>query len=238
MDILFWPSVDLILWGFISTFIDKMDLEAPNAIALLLGAIILWTIFRRSQQDVALAFLEDIWYRNVINLFVSPLKVSEYIVGGVVVAVIKNAFVLVYMGALAAVLYHFNIITFGLSLVPFIVMLGVFGWAVGIFLCAIIFRFGTESQILAFSVSFLIQPISAVFYPVTVLPPFLQKIAWSLPTTSIFEGMRGVIGGAGFSMNLFWLALGLNAVYLFLACLFYAWMFRRVRELGLISKVE
>ena len=238
MDILYWPTVDLILWGFISTFIDRMKWNAPNAISLLLGGTILWTIFRRSQQDVALAFLEDIWYRNVINLFVSPLKVSEYIVGGIIVAVIKNAFVLLYMGALAVVLYHFNIITFGFSLVPFVVLLGIFGWAVGIFLCAIIFRFGTESQILAFSISFLIQPVSAVFYPVSVLPPFAQNIAWSLPTTPIFEGMRQVIGGARFSMNLFWLALGLNAVYLILACLFYAWMFRRVRELGLISKVE
>ena len=182
-------------------------------------------------------FLEEIWYRNVINLFVSPLKVSEYIVGGIIVAVIKNAFVLLYMGVLAVVLYHFNIITFGLSLVPFVVLLGVFGWAVGIFLCAIIFRFGTESQILAFSISFLIQPFSAVFYPVTVLPPFLQKIAWSLPTTSIFEGMRGIVGGAGFSMNLFWLALGLNAVYLILSGLFYAWMVRRVPEFGLFSHI-
>ena|SRR3989338_379347 len=238
MDILYWPTVELILWGFISVFLEKMELNTPNAVSFLLGATILWTIFRRSQQDVNLAFLEDIWYRNVVNLFVSPLKISEYLVGGIAVAFIKMIFVTIYMAVLAALFYHFNVFTLGFSLIPFIAVLLLFGWVMGIFISGIIFRFGTDSQIIAFSFAFLLQPISAVFYPLSVLPVFVQRIALLLPTTHIFEGMRFVLTTHTFPLGHFLWGAVLSLVYLFLSCLFFAWMFRKVRELGLISKVE
>lgn len=238
MDILYWPTMNLVLWGFISLFLQKMNTAGANAAAMLLGAIILWMVFQRSQQDVSIAFLEDVWSRNIINLFVSPLKISEYITGGIIVASIKTVFVAAYMAVLAALLYHFNIFTLGFSLLPFMIGLLIFGWVIGIFICAIIFRFGTDSQIIAFSFAFLLQPISAVFYPLSILPLFIQKIAWFLPLTHIFEGMRDVISGAGFSIQHFSWAIGLSIIFLILACLFYAYTFRRVRELGLISKIE
>lgn len=238
MDILYWPTMNLILWGFITLSLQKINSNIPNAAGLLLGAVILWMVFQRAQQDVSIAFLEDVWARNIINLFVSPLKISEYLIGGIIVASIKTMFVAAYMAVLAALLYHFNIFTLGFSLLPFITGLLIFGWIIGIFICAIIFRFGTDSQIIAFSFAFLLQPITAVFYPLSILPPFIQKIAWFLPLTHIFEGMRDVLSGAGFSNQHFFWAIGLNVIFLILACLFYAYMFRRVRELGLISKIE
>lgn len=238
MDIFYWPTVDLILWGFISSFVREFDSPLANTALFLVGAVILWSIFRRSQQDVTIAFLEDIWYRNLLNLFVTPLKVGEYIIGGIAVGVIKMFIVIAYMSVLAFALYHFNLFTLGFSLIPFIANLLLFGWAIGIFISAIIFRYGTETQILAFSLAFLLQPIAAVFYPLSILPHPVQIIAWLIPATHVFEGMRSVLGGNGFPFINFWWALGLNVLYLVLASFFYAHTFRRVRELGLLSKVE
>lgn len=238
MDILFWPTMNLALWGFISLFLQKMNTAGAAASSMLLGAIILWMVFQRAQQDVSIAFLEDIWARNIINLFVTPLKASEYLLGGMAVAFLKTVFIASYMSGLAILLYHFNIFSLGLPLLPFIISLLMFGWAVGIFISALMFRFGTDSQILAFSLAFVIQPISAVFYPLSVLPLAVQKIAWFLPTTHIFEGMREVLADHGFSFeHLVW-AFGLNFVFILLASLYYAYMFKRVKELGLISKIE
>lgn len=238
MDVFYWPTMELILWGFVSRFLEKTELNVPGIAAFLLGGVILWGVFTTSQHDVTIAFLEDVWHRNIINLFVSPLTVAEYLLGGIVVGLIKTFVIIGYISALAGVLYHFNLFTIGFSLIPFIANLFLFGIAAGIFISAIIFRYGTETQILAFSIGFLLQPISSVFYPLSALPEFLQPIASALSTTHVFEGMRGVLSGSGFSALHFWAALGLNILYLILASLFYARMFRRVRELGLISKVE
>ena len=238
MDIIYWPSVELVLWGFLSMYLQKNQADAPSAATFLIGAVILWNVFRRSQQDVTIAFLEDIWYRNLLNLFVSPLKITEYLIGGILVAIIKNAFVIVYMSILGFFFYKFNIFSLGLSLIPFFINLLFFGWAVGIFISAIIFRYGTETQILAFSLAFLLQPISAVFYPLSVLPVALQRIAEFLPLTHVFEGMRGVLNAGTFSWNHFWFATILNAVYMVLTALFYAHLFKQVRKRGLISKIE
>lgn len=238
MDVFYWPTVDLVLWGFITLFLNKTRLAEPGAVSFLLGAIIFWMIFRRSQQDITISFLEDIWSRNVINLFVSPLKLSEYLAAGMIVAFIKSIFVVGFMSLLALVFYHFSIISFGFSLIPFIALLLLFGWVVGIFASALIFRFGTDSQIIAFSLAALLQPVSAVFYPLSVLPKFLQKIAWALPTSHIFEGMREVLSGSGLPVKRLALAGGLTVFYFLLASAFYLWTFGRVRKLGLISKIE
>ncbi|HCA67140.1 MAG: hypothetical protein A2249_01835 [Candidatus Jacksonbacteria bacterium RIFOXYA2_FULL_44_7] len=238
MDVFYWPTMELILWGFVSQFLERTALNAPGVASFLLGGVILWGVFITSQHDVTIAFLEDIWSRNIINLFVSPLTVWEYLLGGIAVGVLKTFVIIGYISALAGLLYHFNLFTLGFSLIPFIANLFLFGIAAGIFISAIIFRYGTETQILAFSLGFLLQPISAVFYPLAILPSFLQFIAWSIPATHVFEGMRGVFAGSGFSALHFWWALVLNLVYLILASIFYARMFRRVRELGLLSKVE
>lgn len=237
-DIFYWPGLELLVWGLISTFLGRFQVTGFNAVSVLLGAIIFWNILRRSQQDVSVNYLEDIWSRNFMNLFVSPLKISEYLVGGIIVAIIKCLIVIVYMSVLAVILYHFNILTVGWYLVPFAANLMFFGWALGIFTNGLILRYGVETQVFAFSMAFLMQPLSAVFYPLSILPVWLQHIAWCLPSTHIFEGMRQVLSGAGLSAeHLVW-AVGLNIVFMILASLFYAWAFRRVRELGTLSKEE
>src|SRR3989344_2207813 len=193
MDIFYWPILELILWGFIGLYLAKNDLVGFSALTVILGAIIFWDLLSQSQRVVSVTFLEEVWEKNFLNLFVTPLTKMEFIVSSFLLGIIRVVFVGFVMGLLALIFYHFNILTFGLYLIPFVLSLLIFGWTLGLFTTAIILRYGTSAQVLAFGFILLIQPFSAVFYPVSVLPTALQYLAYLIPSTHVFEGMRAVI---------------------------------------------
>jgi ABC-2 type transport system permease protein len=236
MEIVYWPLLDLLVWGFITLYLARYKEGLPAFVAFFLGALILWDILFRAQQGICISFLEEIWSRNLLNLFVSPLRVGEFLSATMLVSVIKvlgAAFVTV---GLAYLLYSFNLFMIGVSLIPFAINLVATGWAIGIFTTAIILRFGQEAEVLAWGLAFLFQPVSAVFYPVTVLPPFLQTIATGIPASHVFEGMRAVIETKTFPVHeLIW-ATGLNVVYITAAVLFFNGMFRVVKMKGLLVR--
>jgi len=238
MDIFFWPVVELILWGFISLYLGRFNMNGVNIVTVLLGAIIFWDILSQSQRAVSVAFLEDVWERNLLNIFVSPLTISEFVVATVLLGWVRVMMVGVVMGILASALYHLNIFQFGFSLIPFVMNLLLFGWSAGLFATAIILRYGTAAQVLAFSLLFLVQPLSAVFYPVSILPIGAQWIAMLLPSTHVFEGMRAVIAtGKVPYANLGWAFLT-NAICLFLSIVYFSHMFARVKEEGRLIKLD
>src|SRR5271168_4830718 len=178
MDIFFWPTMDLLVWGFMSLYLEKLDLANVNIFSAILGAVIFWGILQQSQGSVSTTFLEDVWEKNLLNIFVTPLTILEFILatfGLVIVRVILGGIVMVI---LALLLYHFNVFVLQLAAIPFILNLIVFGSVLGLFITAILLRFGTSAQVLAFGFIFLIQPFSAVFYPVSALPRVLQYISY------------------------------------------------------------
>jgi ABC-2 type transport system permease protein len=238
MDIFYWPVVELILWGFITFFLKQVGGNIAGIAAFLLGGLILWQIVRRAQQDVSVSFLEDIWSRNFINLFVSPLRWSEYLMASMIVGGVKIVFTLVVMFVLALFLYAFNIFTLGFALIPFAISLTIFGWIVGIAITAPILRYGTDIQVLAFSLGIFLQPFSAVFYPLSTLPPLVQKFSLLLPATHIFEGMRQVLLGGPFPLNYLVASFALNILFFIAAMWYFKKMFDKVRELGMIAKLE
>ena len=238
MDILYWPILNILLWGFLSVFLLQQSKGVPNIVAFLLGGLILWQIFSRAQQDISIHFLEDIWNRNLINLFVSPLTNFEYILSFVLMSIVKVILTGIVMGVITLVLYQFNIFTFAWELLPFIINLFFFGWIVGLFIMAMIIRWGTDAQILAFSFAFLLQPFSAVFYPISILPIGAQVIGYLLPSTYVFEGMRTILAGGAFPGNMALLALIFNLGYLVLSILLFRFMFNKVLEKGLLTKLE
>jgi ABC-2 type transport system permease protein len=139
--------------------------------------------------------------------------------------------------ALAWLLYSFNIFIMGLALLPFVLNLMVFGWAIGVTTTAVILRFGQKAEIMAWGLAFLFQPFSAVFYPVSVLPQWLQQIAWWIPATPVFEGMRAVIKSGAFPWpELLW-SLWLNILYLTTAVLYFYYTFHVARQKGLLLRV-
>jgi ABC-2 type transport system permease protein len=237
MEVFYWPLLDLLIWGFITIYLAQFRENLPGFVTYFIGALILWDILFRAQQGISVSFLEDVWSRNLLNLFASPLGPAEYILSLMLVGVAKLVMVSTVMAALAWVFYSFNIFIIGISLIPFVVNLIVMGWAVGIITTALILRFGQEAEVLAWALGFLFMPVSAVFYPVSVLPSFLQAIARLVPASYVFEGMRQVIAAKTLAVNELLLSSGLNAVYLCLASLFFYWNFKTVKRKGLLVRI-
>jgi ABC-2 type transport system permease protein len=237
MEVFYWPLLDLLVWGFITVYLAQFRQNLPGFVAFFIGALILWDILFRSQQGISVSFLEDVWAKNLLNLFASPLSPAEYILSLMLVSVVKLVTVTAIMASLAWVFYSFNIFLIGVSLIPFVLNLIVMGWAIGIVTTALILRFGQEAEVLAWALGFLFMPVSAVFYPVSVLPPFLQTIARCVPASYVFEGMRDVISNGGLPLREFLWSSGLNAVYIFLAFLFFHWNFKIVKRKGLLVRI-
>ncbi len=237
MEVFYWPVLDLVVWGFISVYLARYRGGLPDFVSFFLGALILWDILFRSQQGISVSFLEDMWSRNLLNVFVSPLSPAEYIASLLAISMVKLILASTVLVLLAYILYSFNIFLMGMALVPLVANLIVMGWAVGIVTIAVILRFGQEAEVLAWGIAFLFQPVSAVFYPVEVLPPVLQSIAFFIPSSHVFEGMREVISGGGVPVQEIFLAALLNVFYIMGALLFFSWNFRAVKRKGLLTKV-
>lgn len=238
MDIFYWPVMELLLWGFLSLYLDKLNLGTFNVVTILLGALIFWDLLSQAQRTVSVAFLEDIWERNLLNIFVTPLKVSEFLISTMFLGLVRIIMVGVVMGLLAFLFYKFNILQFGFYLIPFLVNLLLFGWALGLFTVGIILRYGTSAQVLAFGFIFLIQPFSAVFYPVSALPGAMQVLAYILPSTYVFEGMRAIIMTGAFPTTQLGLAFVTNVVYIILSVAVFYIMFGKAKERGALMKLD
>lgn len=237
MEIFYWPFLDLVIWGFITLYLARYQTHIPGFITFFLGALILWDMLFRSQQGITIAFLEELWARNLMNLFASPLKPSEFLAATMAMSMMKVAVVSIVMGGCALVFYSYNVFMIGLWLIPFVLNLVVTGWVIGVFTTSLIMRFGQEAEVLAWSMVFLFQPISCVFYPMDVLPVWLKVIAMANPAAHIFEGMRGVLASASPPLtDLLW-AGGLNAVFLVLVIAWFYRTFAHCKEQGLLVRV-
>lgn len=237
MEVFYWPLLDLLVWGFITVYLAQFRQNLPGFVTFFLGALILWDILFRSQQGISVSFLEDVWAKNLLNLFASPLSSSEYILSLMFVSVVKLIVVSAIMAVLAWIFYSFNIFLIGISLIPFVLNLMIMGWAIGIITTALILRFGQETEVLAWALGFMFMPVSAVFYPVTVLPPFLQAIARYVPASHVFEGMREVISKGGFPLQELAWASSLNTIYMLISFLFFKWNFDIVKRKGLLVRI-
>lgn len=240
IDTFFWPSIDVIIWGFITIYFLRLQgPEGPIAVIItfLMGGLILWNIVWRAQQDISFALLRNIWNRTILSLFSTPLTPWEFIGATMILGVFKIILTLSLVSIIAFTLYSFNLFSLGFYLLPFFISLIAFAWATGICITGLIIRFGMRIQAFAWSLIVLLHPISAVFYPVSVLPPFLQKVALFLPTSHIFEGMREVFKtGTVSTEHLIW-AFALNIAYLIFSGWFFAFMFEKARKKGKLVKV-
>lgn len=237
MEIFYWPVLDLLVWGFLTVYLQRSDGAVPHWTAFLLGAMILWDILYRSQQAICISFLEEIWSRNLLNLFASPLSPGEFIAATMLLSVVKFLLASIITVALAYALYSFNLFQLGVWLVPLVFNLIVMGWIIGIVTTAVILRYGERAEVLAWGLALLVQPFSAVFYPVSALPRPLQAAAWLLPSTHVFEGMRSIIAAGTISRAAFAAPFALNAVYFVASWAFFQSMYRRAQDEGRLTKL-
>jgi len=237
-DIVFWPVMDLLVWGFVTLYIQEQA-EGPIAqlIVFLVGALISWDIHYRSQQAMSLSVMEEIWTRNIVNVLIAPIRLWEWIAASLLYGVIKVALVTLVLSLLAKGLYAFDVIRIGWPFIPLAANLLVFGWGIGLLTAGLLLRFGYAAEALIWGIPFLIQPFSCVFYPAGVLPGWAQAIAAGLPSTYVFEGLRGVLRGGSVSWSAWGAILGLNLLYLALGAAFFMWMLRRARATGRLGRL-
>lgn len=192
VDIVFWPTIDLLTFGLLTVYIDKLNVEAGVAGAIL-GGLIMWTLVYNIQRDIGVSLLEDAWSRNLYNLFSSPLSIFEVIIGTLILSFLKALITISFLLFLSWSVFKFNLFDFGLPIVFFILNIFIFGWAFGYFTSSLILRWGTKVQTLAWSLIAVLYPISGVFYPLETLPSWLASIAKLFPVSYIFESLRGII---------------------------------------------
>ena len=238
VDTFYWPIMDIIIWGFMTTYFYKLGGETALVISFLLGGLILWTITWRCQQDVSVSLLLDVWHQNLTNLFATPLSIWEFLLGVLILGAIKIIFTISLVFFVALTFFSYSLFQMGIYFLPFFANLLIFGWVVGIFVTALIIRFGRTLQNFAWGFIVLLNPIAAVFYPVSTLPPFLQILSRMLPASYVFEGMRQVLSEGKVASELLFMASILNLIYLILVVLFFSYMFEKAREKGRLVKLE
>jgi ABC-2 type transport system permease protein len=238
VDMIWWPILDVVMWGFFTVYLAHSNRLQPNVVSCLLGGIILWGTFYSFQRDMAVGFIDELWCRNLINLFSTPLTLAEYMAGLLTVCLMKVMVGLIAASAIAWAAYSFNIIPWLPTFIPYMANLLLFALALGIAITGMIFRYTTKVQALAWGFAGLLMPVSCVMYPMSSLPHWLQGIAWLMPTAHSFEGMRGILNGQGFSPMHFWWGVGLNVVYFAVAIVFFGWIYEKARNRGLLVKQE
>ena len=238
VELIFWPFVQLLVWGFLTKYLQSQTSgDFPHTITYLIGAIILWDALFRAQQGVAISFLEDVWTRNLLNIFAAPVRTSEYVGAMFLVGFCRVAFTGAILSIIAIVAYQFNLFQLELALIPFYLNLLFFGWSMGLISVSLILRFGHGAESLAWAIPFMVQPFSAVFYPVSALPDWLQSVSQIFPSTHVFEGMRSVIEGGGFPTPSILAALGLNVLFLAASMWLLHTMLTGARKKGFLVKV-
>ncbi|MFH0749806.1 MAG: ABC transporter permease [Candidatus Gottesmanbacteria bacterium] len=231
-DIFWWPAFELFIWGLFSVFISKTSGGEINIVSILLGAVILWTFFDRASRDMSLAMIDELWNKNFINLFSSPLTVAEYLIGVAIVSTVKLAISIIFMFFLAHILYGFQITSIGLYIIPSAIGLTMFGWTLSLVVQAFIIRFGHTVEVFIWAVAVLVQPLSCVFYPLATLPTWARTIAMILPSTYLFENMRTHMSGQMINWGEIGISFGLNALYLVLAMIFFYFSFEKAKQTG------
>ncbi|MEJ2360503.1 MAG: ABC transporter permease [Gammaproteobacteria bacterium] len=231
-----WVAVDILLWGFITRYLNSVAQASFNFVPVLLGAVLLWDFFTRVMQGVTTSFLEDVWSRSFLNLFATPLSITEYVGGLVLTSVVTSLIGLVVMLILATSIFGLSYLGFGLLLIPYLLILFMFGIALGIAGTALVLRLGPASEWFIWPIPAMISPFVGVFYPLSTLPVWMQYIAHLLPPSYVFEGMRAIILGKPHSILLLLWGIGLACLYILMAAWFFSRVYRHAVRTGLLAR--
>jgi ABC-2 type transport system permease protein len=213
LELIYWPMVQMLMWGFLQSYVDQNASFFARAGGTFIGAVLLWDVLFRGQLGFSVSFLEEMWARNMGNLMMSPLRPLEFVAALMVMSVVRLAIGMVPVTLVALWLFNFNLYGLGFALAAFFANLIFTSWAVGILVSGLILRNGMGAEGLAWTIMFLLLPLTCVYYPVSILPDWLQTVAWALPPTYVFEGMRASLIEHVFRADLMLKALMLNLVY-------------------------
>jgi ABC-2 type transport system permease protein len=231
-----WAAIDIVLWGFITKYLNSVASPGFDFVPILLGAVLLWDFFTRVMQGVTMAFFEDVWSRNFLNIFASPLTITEYLTGLVFTSIATSAVGLVVMVLLAAAAFGLSFISYGATLVALVLVLFLFGIALGVAACAAVLRFGPSAEWFVWPIPGLLSPFAGVFYPIATLPRWMQGIATILPPSHVFEGLRALVTGGAVVPARLGIATALAVIYVLGACWVFTRVYRQAVRTGLIAR--
>jgi ABC-2 type transport system permease protein len=233
-ELAYWPTVQMILWGFITQYLMRESSLLGHAAGLLIAAALLWDVLFRSQLGFSVVFFEELHSRNLGHLFVSPLRPHELICSLMVISLLRTVIGVGTAALLAIPFYGYNLLTLGPPLLAFFGNLVVMGWSLGLLVSALVLRQGVGAESIAWIAVFALAPLSGIYYPIDILPAWLQPAAWLLPASHVFEGMRALLLEHRFRFDHLAAALALNALYLTLAVRVFLHTFQVARQRGLL----
>lgn len=236
LPLFIWVAVDIVLWGFMTKYLNTIASPGFDFVPVLLGAVLLWDFFTRVMHGVTMAFFEDVWSRNFLNIFASPMTIAEYLAGLVTTSIATSAVGLLVMLVLATAVFGLSFLSYGGALVPFLLVLFLFGIALGIVGCAIVLRLGPSAEWFVWPIPALLSPFAGVFYPVATLPEWMQLIARLLPPAYVFEGMRAIVMGGTVSRSSLVIGGVLAVIDVLLASVFFTRVYRQAVRTGLIAR--
>lgn len=236
-DLVYWPLLDIVLWGFTSTWLASNQQDAGPVALTMLTALTLFHLMSRAHMDVAVSMVHELWDRNLVNLFSSPLTIGEWSVGAMFLGIIKGSFTLLFCSLVIWLLHGLNVFSLGWLLIPLVIALIISGWSTGFFIAGLLMYWGQRAQSFIWSIGWLLAAFCGVFYPITVLPESVQYVSRILPMTYVFEGVRYAIATKTLPATYVYLSILLSLLYFLLAYMFFQGMFNYSRNYGL-SRLE
>jgi ABC-2 type transport system permease protein len=231
-----WVAIDMVLWGFMTKYLNTVTAAGFNFVPVLLGAVLMWDFFTRVMQGVTMAFFEDVWTRNFLNVFASPLSIREYLAGLVASSIMTSSVGLVIMLVLATTAFGLSFFAYGRALVPFLLLLFTFGIALGIIACSLVLRLGPSAEWFIWPIPAVLSPFAGVFYPISTLPGWMQLIARLLPPSYVFEGMRAIVLNRPFELSSLLWGGALSIAAVLLAAAVFTRVYRHAVRSGLIAR--
>lgn len=234
-DAFYWPLIDILIWGLTTTYFTKISPGASKIILVILSGFIFWLIAWRAQYEISVNLLEELWNKNMVNIFVSPIRFTEWITAFIVVGFIKAAMSLPFAMLIIYIIYGIKLTFFSWYFVPLILLMFMSGWWMGFLICSLILRFGTKVQTFAWTLPWVFGPFSAIYYPISILPNWAQKISKLIPASYIFEAVREIINKGTADPSKFYISFAINVVYLILSILLLYSSFKKVLQKGLVK---
>jgi ABC-2 type transport system permease protein len=232
LELVYWPTMHLFVWGFLQLYISQNAGFFARAGGVFIGAVLLWDVLFRGQLGFSVSFLEEMWARNLGNLMISPLRPIELVAALMIMSIVRLAIGMGPVTLLAIAFFGFNIYGLGFALAAFFANLIFTSWSVGILVSGVLLRNGMGAESLAWTLMFVLMPLTCVYYPVATLPSWLQVVSWSLPPTYVFEGMRALVINHEFRVDLMLQACALNAVYFSAAVIAFLALLKSARRQG------
>jgi ABC-2 type transport system permease protein len=231
-----WVTLDVTLWGFISKYLGTFSADGLSFVPKLLGAVVLWDFLMRVMQGFTIGFLEDVWSRNFLNMFASPISIPEYLSGLIVTTVVTSSLGLAAMIVLAGLAFGVSMASLGIFAAPLVLVLFVFGVSLGIAATALVMRLGPAGEWLVWPIPAVLAPFAGVYYPVSTLPTWMHPVSRVIPPSYVFESLRAVLAGQTPAPGDVGMAVGLAIVWLLAACGLFTLIFRHVVKTGLIAR--